>query len=64
MRLGLVGFFPLKPTYATQQGATKRNSKARTWLDRLPCSNEEPCEAVATAPPTVWSMNQQKLPKV
>ena len=29
-----------------------------TWLERLPNRMLLPCVPVATAPPTVWSMNQ------
>ena len=28
------------------------------WLDREPCCMEDPWVLVATAPPMVWSMNQ------
>ena len=38
--------------------------KLRTWSLRLPCSREEPWVLVATAPPMVWSMNQEKAGSV
>jgi hypothetical protein len=32
---------------------------ARAWLEREPYFMEEPCVSVATAPPMVWSTNQE-----
>ena len=37
---------------------------ATTWLDSEPCRKDEPCVAVAAAPPTVWSINQGNAAKV
>lgn len=35
-----------------------------TWLDSDPKTRELPCVAVNTAPPTVWSRNQEKAGRV
>lgn len=40
------------------------SNRVHTWLESEPCSSELPCVAVATAPPIVWSMNQEKAGSV
>jgi hypothetical protein len=47
------------PLASTTSSATSCSS-----LLRLPYDSDEPCEPVHTAPPTVWNVNQGKLPSV